>query len=497
MVVCVDKKFQSYYTHSSYIVNYMIDLLEPQDGLDYLEPAAGDGVFIDPLLNYKDITIDAFDINPDSIQILNEKFRENSFVNVEKKDTLTETHSDLFSSSLSLYDRIIANPPYGAWQDYEKRNLLKEYYPGYYVKETYALFLKRAIQLLKDEGVLVFIIPDTFLNLHMHTKLRKFILDNTKIVNISLFPSSFFPNVNFGYSNLCIVKLVKCADKYIRDNNIISIYNNFSTVDQLNCENIADVKILQKDMKDNIDHALFISKDDQLTLMINKSERKIADIADCVTGFYSGNDKMFLKVISKDIRGAKKYELANENNIFMSSDVPLAGVEGDGYLVPIMKGGNHSYYKPTNWFMNWQKETVEFYKKDKKARFQNSQYYFKDGVGVPMVSSSKITGALIENRLFDQSIVGIFPHDEEYLFYLLAFFNSEICNSLIRTINPSANNSANYIKKIPIVQPKAHQLDYVTTLSKEIYSLHKKNKPSLALEAELDKYFCDIYVCDI
>ena len=70
-----------------------------------------------------------------------------------------------------------------------------------------------------------------------------------------------------------------------------------------------------------------------------------------------------------------------------------------------------------------------------------------------MVSSSTITGALIENRLFDQSIVGIFPKDLSLLYYLLAFFNSPTCNKLIRTINSSTNNSSNYIKKIPFIMP--------------------------------------------
>lgn len=59
--------------------------------------------------------------------------------------------------------------------------------------------------------------------------------------------------------------------------------------------------------------------------------------------------------------------------------------------------------------MNWSKNAVLHYKKDKKARFQNPKYYFRYGIGVPMISSSSITASLIEYKLFDQSIVGIFP----------------------------------------------------------------------------------------
>lgn len=118
--------------------------------------------------------------------------------------------------------------------------------------------------------------------------------------------------------------------------------------------------------------------------------------------------------------------------------------------------------------MNWSKEAVQHYKTDKKSRFQNPKYYFKFGIGVPMISSSSITASLIENKLFDQSIVGIFPKDESLTYYLLAFFNSPTCNKLIRTINPSANNPANYIKKIPIVIPEKSLLNLITEKTKAI-----------------------------
>ena len=74
----------------------------------------------------------------------------------------------------------------------------------------------------------------------------------------------------------------------------------------------------------------------------------------------------------------------------------------------------------------------------------------------------------MENKLFDQSIVGIFPKDESLTYYLLAFFNSPTCNKLIRTLNPSANNPANYIKKIPVIIPDKSVLELITEKTKKI-----------------------------
>lgn len=93
-----------------------------------------------------------------------------------------------------------------------------------------------------------------------------------------------------------------------------------------------------------------------------------------------------------------------------------------------------------------------------------------------MVSASRITAALIENRLFDQSIVGIFTKNPKWIHFLLAFFNSALCNRLIRTINPTANNPANYIKKIPFAKPSKNELEKINGIVKSIIQNLKQGK---------------------
>jgi hypothetical protein len=112
-----------------------------------------------------------------------------------------------------------------------------------------------------------------------------------------------------------------------------------------------------------------------------------------------------------------------------------------------------------------------------------------------MVSSSSITGSLIDGRLFDQSIVGIFPKEKynNLMLFLLGFFNSKVCNELIRTINASANNSSNYIKKIPIKIPSEEMR---INIEIEVNKLIKKSKNSVILNSELeilDGYFYELF----
>ncbi|MCU0434492.1 MAG: N-6 DNA methylase [Bacteroidia bacterium] len=463
------KTYQAYYTRSAPIVDYMVNMLSLKPADRIFEPCAGDGVFVDALLNlYPDSEIDVCELNTQSVKELLTKFSAYPNVHIRECDTLLDEDLNLNSCFGGIYDKIIANPPYGAWQDYSKRTVLKKIYPDLYIKESYALFLYRSIELLKEDGILSFIIPDTFLNLHTHKALREHILSKTQIIELALFPSSFFPGVNFGYANLSIITLRKKSAPNECMNNTFPVIKGFNNVNQLyniHKQELSITTYKQGDIFHNPDHAFYISDNNNLLYLINHAETRIGDIAECVTGFYSGDDKQYLRVSSPDLRNGKNYEVISAdyiNNDYSKIPNVLNGIEGKKCFIPIVKGGNAKYIKPENWYMNWSSEAVYHYKTDKKARFQNPRYYFRFGIGVPMISSSSISASLIEKKLFDQSIVGVFPKDESITYYLLAFFNSPTCNKLIRTINPSANNPANYIKKIPFIIPEKSILNYIS-----------------------------------
>ena len=454
------RKYQAFYTKSTPIVDYMVSKLQLNSLDKILEPCGGDGVFIDCIIEHNEFAkIDICELNPFAINILQKKYSNFQNINIRECDTLLDDELSFNSNFGGFYDKIIANPPYGAWQDYEKRIILKKMYSDLYAKESYTLFLYRCIELLKDNGILSFIIPDTFLNLHMHKSIRKHILTKTKIKELALFPSSFFPGVNFGYANLSIITLQKSNNQIEIRNNSFEVKTNYNNVEQLNNRNEDDLKIYtfsQNEILENPDYAFLISDNSLVSKTINNSKLKLGDIANCVTGFYSGNDKVYLKVNSHNLKNGKNYEIIDSKKInkdYKNINDILNGIETEKCYLPIVKGGNTKFLKPEGWYMNWSTEAVSHYKNDKKARFQNPKFYFKFGIGVPMISSSSITASLIENKLFDQSIVGIFPFEENLTYYLLAFLNSPTCNKLIRTINPSANNPANYLKKIPYKIP--------------------------------------------
>ncbi|MHA7842383.1 MAG: Eco57I restriction-modification methylase domain-containing protein [Winogradskyella sp.] len=88
------------------------------------------------------------------------------------------------------FDVVIGNPPYLGgrdWKDSDGRNydyLLNKYEVAEYQFDMYVLFWEKGIKLLKCDGLLGYITPITWLNNQKTKKLRRFILENTTILEM-------------------------------------------------------------------------------------------------------------------------------------------------------------------------------------------------------------------------------------------------------------------------------------------------------------------------
>ena len=492
----------AYYTNSEPITTYMVHMLDVKEGDVILEPSAGEGVFIDALLTdfHDDVKVDALDMDTKAISVLHAKYDSFNHVAVKETDTLFDDQLDFYSMMGGFYDKVIGNPPYGAWRDVKKRGDLKKKYPGYYVKESYTLFMLRSLMVLKEGGVLSFIVPDTFLFLNLHKNLRKTLLKNTKIKEILIFPSKFFPGVSFGYSNLSIITLEKTSDEKNALNNIVRVIKGFDSAEQLPevvngniPENAVVYKMKQKEILNNPDSRLLLNN---VGLDLSKASEKLSDYADVVTGFYTGDNIRFIRAKNKSVKGSKNYDVVNPDDV--TDHASLEGIaEDDKHYIPYIKSSSAiRYARPYDeWYVQWDKEALSYYNSSKKARFQNSQFYFKKGIAIPMVKASKIRATAIDKKVFDQSIVGIFPKDEKYYNYILAIMNSDIVCKIIHTINPTANNSSNYVKLIPFVLPSEEELTKINKLTNEAIAYAKQENLSelTTVEKEINHIVDEIY----
>ena len=516
--------FCAYYTNSEDITSYMVKKLGISDGDIILEPSAGEGVFIDGVLNTDNtVQIDALDINEQAVSVLQRKYESNPKIVVRKTDTLldeqldvygvpqlwvkqTDTlldeQLDLFNMVGGHYSKVIGNPPYGAWQDYDKRDILKKKYPGQYVKETYSLFLLRCISVLKMHGRLSFIIPDTFLFLNMHSRLREVLLTHTKIDEILIFPSKFFPGVSFGYSNLSIITLERCELKEAKENEI-RIIKGFQSSNEFELafstsalpDYLCEYSLKQSDIYANPQHRFVIAENNAAQLLTG-NETTLGDMADIVTGFYTGDNLRFIKALSKDVKGAKKYDIIDKEKVYECTSLQGIPDVSEGYIPYIKSSSKRRYIRECDeWFVRWDENTIDVYNGNKRSRFQNSAYYFKTGVGIPMVKSSTVRAFMMKDHVFDQSIVGIFPKNEGKLLYILALMNSDAINKLIHIINPTANNSANYVKQLPYYEPDSKTYAFIIRKVSDIIAAINGNDSKTAerLHSEVNELINKVY----
>ena len=158
------------------------------------------------------------------------------------------------------YDFIVGNPPYLFIRDipFSQKKLIEsqnlETNSGQY--DLYQIFLEIGIKLLKNNGYLGFIIPDSILALSNRRNIRKFILENTIIKSISIVGSQF--NEPIVSNIILILQREFLSSKRIE--NQVKISNNLnhttSELPQMLFENldykflvaldVLDIQILEK-----------------------------------------------------------------------------------------------------------------------------------------------------------------------------------------------------------------------------------------------------------
>lgn len=482
---------QAYYTDAHELNALMVSLLGETTNAHVLEPCAGKGAFVKPLLAQGAI-VDAIDIDSQHVEELK---KIPGKVQVQQGDFIDHFVQDGLFRNIIIsrnYDAIICNPPYGLKFSVEYRKKIKKKFPEIYARESYGLFIIFGIKCLKQGGRFVFIVPDTFLTSRNHAPLRRFLSRETSLSHIVQFKSSRFKSVNFGYGSMCIIagnynssnnkSHIKWAD--MRESSESLQMSIFDDATQIACEKI------------NIssDDGWSISFKEKQNFLLNQVT--LGDLAECRTGIYTGDNKRFCAF--DDENPPKRHnghpiswkEMVTDRHI--DQQEKENGISNGKIYVPFIRGGHRSPFEKTCSAINWSISAVYYYRIDKKARFQNANFYFRRGLAVPMVTSGRLSASYFENSVFDQGVVGVFPHNEELIYFLLVFLNSEQATNLKKMINPNANNSANYIKRILVPIASKRQLELAHDICKswlENDKLSQSDYRKMATEFIQEEFF--------
>jgi len=240
-----------YYTNKE-IVQTMVNGLRLTSNETFYDPCCGSGAFLLGVETEYPENLYGTDLNPLAVFIakinLLIKYAKKDFIpNISCVDFLKDNNS-------RKYDYIYTNPPWGADKKHQYQ------ISGLKSKERASMFLVKAIDLLKPQGHLHFLLPTSLLKIQVHADVRKFILSHCTIQNIELYKDRF-DGVFTDYFSIKLLPLsTKCQAYEVKKNN--QTFNlNYSVVpDQ------SDIRLSEKNpLDESIKKKVALLANDYLT----------------------------------------------------------------------------------------------------------------------------------------------------------------------------------------------------------------------------------------
>jgi len=156
------------------VVNFMLSLTAPPTGESWevLEPACADCRFLTAFRERygSQHCLFGLEINPDAM----------SFARQHHPYLHLQAYDFVLWNTEQRFDLIVGNPPYGIMK--ENKTIYKQQcrtWKGKY--NIYGAFIERAVELLKPNGKLIFIVPATWLVLDDFALLRKYLAESGKV----------------------------------------------------------------------------------------------------------------------------------------------------------------------------------------------------------------------------------------------------------------------------------------------------------------------------
>lgn len=149
-----------------------------------LEPSCGSGEFISALAReYPRAVITGIEYNHDIYCEVSQHFSAVTNVRIQHGDFLTYADAAPDAAAAVAPDLIIGNPPYYVMK---KEEVAPEYHPFFDGRPNiFILFIIKSAKLLRENGVLCFVLPSSFMNSQYYDKTRKYIVRHFSILHIA------------------------------------------------------------------------------------------------------------------------------------------------------------------------------------------------------------------------------------------------------------------------------------------------------------------------
>ena len=429
----IDKREIGFYKTPDFVAKYMTSRLKSIAlGNKVLDPCCGEedlvNFFLDEGYCVKGIDIVKYKNNYRC------DFEKNNFINYYSN---LEGEED--------FDIYIANPPYNCHEVsfiQENREALLKAFGDVGIHNMYSLFISAMIDMAKEGAVIGIICSDSFLTAKNHKNLRRKIINNCAIHEITLCPKRLF-NSQGADVKTCIMLLQKNKkyQKGIKLNSRPETISHFKRI--LNNDNQKEYSlndIILNNDKDNLE--FIIECPEKIRNLFNNS--RIGDYFKCITGISTGNDNKYLSKEKDDI-----------------------------FTIPFYKNpGKDKFYTEKILFLH--KDYIEISKVDNNFKVRNKTLINKGGI-----TCSSMGVIFSACKLPYNSTFGVNPNiicEESDSWWLLAYLNSSVIAYIVRSILIRGNMiTSGYVSRIPMLNFTKDEKEKLTEISKEAYVNRKNN----------------------
>ena len=366
------------------------------------------------------------------------------------------------------FDIVVGNPPYGVNFDDKTKKYLLEFdklVPDY---EIYIYFISLYRKILKNNGYLSYIFPNTFLSTLFGKKYRENLFNTITVKEIidlsndNTFVDASVRTIIFSFKNILEnsdIKFLKTRDKTF-----------YSFKDYLKNEVMENIE--------NIASLFFQNKKEKEIISKIKNNQKLADFFEVSQGLipydkYRGHDEYTIK-----------------NRIWHSN------VKKDETYKKELKGEDVKQY-----LLNWNNELWISYG-EWLAAPRERKFFVNKRILIREITKDKLFACYTEEEFYNTpSLINVINEkDILELKYILTIINSKLLGWYHNKTSPKANKGlfpkilVNDVRNLPLVnislekqQPFIEKADKMLSLNKELQDLSQKFQRMLLRKFELEK----------
>lgn len=164
-----------YYT-PQYIVEDMMTSIDITDNKTFLDPCCGSGNFIIEAIKkgFSPENVYGFDTDKNAIAIAKKRIKE--ICGYDSNNIICADFLETAKNIEQQFDYIFTNPPWGKKINKNDKTKFSSLYKSGSSSDTSALFYFAALKILKKDGIIAFLLPDSFFNISTFEDARKSLL---------------------------------------------------------------------------------------------------------------------------------------------------------------------------------------------------------------------------------------------------------------------------------------------------------------------------------